>query len=264
MKKIALYSTKSRNPLAQQELMATLEKVETMVLDNGYLIDNDNPDMVIAVGGDGTLLRAVHHYMNNIDKISFVGVNSGTLGFLMPFSVNDLEKVLENKEFKVETHSLLKCVVKKGDEERSLYSVNEFRFENPFHTLIADVYINGDHLETFRGNGLAIASSLGSSAYNKSLGGAVIDPNLETIQLTEIAAIENNVYRSLGSSLVLSKENSISLKLDFKYVIVGYDHESLPLDGVESIKVELSDKKLHLVKNPLKNNIDILKGSFIK
>ncbi len=255
MEKIAIYSLKN------DELY---EEVSEIVRRNNFSLNEKNPDIVIALGGDGTLLRAVHHYLDQIDHIKFIGINAGTLGYLMQFSKEDLEDILKNRLFDVERYSLIECLIKKNNNEQTLFAVNEFRFENPFHTMIADVYINNSHLEKFRGNGLVISSSLGSSAYNKSLGGAVVDSSLEILELTEIAPIENNVYRSLGSSLVLSREKEISLGMDFKYVIVGYDHESLPLDGVESILVKLSDKKLNLISNLNKNNIQILKGSFIK
>ncbi len=255
MEKIAIYSLKKD---------ALYEEVSEIVRRNGFSLTEENPDIVIALGGDGTLLRAVHYYLNQLDNIKFIGINAGTLGYLMQFSKEDLDNILKNRLFDAEQYSLIECLVKKEGEEETLFAVNEFRFENPFHTMIADVYINNSHLEKFRGNGLVISSSLGSSAYNKSLGGAVVDSSLEVLELTEIAAIENNVYRSLGSSLVLSKDKEISLDVDFKYVIVGYDHESLPLVGVESILVKLSDKKLNIISNLNKNNIQILKGSFIK
>ena len=255
MEKIAIYSLKKD---------ALYEEVSEIVRRNGFPLTEENPDIVIALGGDGTLLRAVHYYLNQLDNIKFIGINAGTLGYLMQFSKEDLDNILKNRLFDAEQYSLIECLVKKEGEEETLFAVNEFRFENPFHTMIADVYINNSHLEKFRGNGLVISSSLGSSAYNKSLGGAVVDSSLEVLELTEIAAIENNVYRSLGSSLVLSKDKEISLDVDFKYVIVGYDHESLPLVGVESILVKLSDKKLNIISNLNKNNIQILKGSFIK
>ena len=255
MEKIAIYSLK------KDELY---EEVSEIVRRNGFSLTEENPDIVIALGGDGTLLRAVHHYLNQLDCIKFIGINAGTRGYLMRFSKEDLDNILKNRLFDSEQYSLIECLVKKEAEEETLFAVNEFRFENPFHTMIADVYINNSHLEKFRGNGLVISSSLGSSAYNKSLGGAVVDSSLEVLELTEIAAIENNVYRSLGSSLVLSKDKEISLDVDFKYVIVGYDHESLPLVGVQSILVKLSDKKLNIISNLNKNNIQILKGSFIK
>ena len=255
MEKIAIYSLKKD---------VLYEEVSEIVRRNGFSLTEDNPDIVIALGGDGTLLRAVHYYLNQLDKIKFIGINAGTLGYLMQFSKEDLDNILKNRLFDAEQYSLIECLVKKEGKEETLFAVNEFRFENPFHTMIADVYINNSHLEKFRGNGLVISSSLGSSAYNKSLGGAVVDSSLEVLELTEIAAIENNVYRSLGSSLILSKDKEISLDVDFKYVIVGYDHESLPLVGVESILVKLSDKKLNIISNLNKNNIQILKGSFIK
>ena len=63
----------------------------------------------------------------------------------------------------------------------------------------------GNTLKNFRGDGLCISTPTGSTAYNKSLGGAVIHPQMDLYQITEIAALNNLVYRTLGNSIILSK-----------------------------------------------------------
>ena len=80
------------------------------------------------------------------------------------------------------------------------YSLNEITVNNHTgSTYSAKVYINGVHFESFRGDGLCISTPTGSTAYNKSLGGAVIHPQLPLYQVTEIAALNNLVYRTLGN-----------------------------------------------------------------
>ena len=71
--------------------------------------------------------------------------------------------------------------------------------------MVADVVINGVHFERFRGDGLTVSTPTGSTAYNKSLGGAVLHPTIEALQLTEIASLNNRVYRTLGSSIIVPK-----------------------------------------------------------
>src|SRR5699024_2537418 len=88
-------------------------------------------------------------------------------------------------------------------------ALNEVRVENNRRSQVIDVYINDDCFETFRGNGLCVSTASGSTAYNKSLGGAVINSGAELMQLSEIAGIHHNAYRSLGSSLILDKSHTI-------------------------------------------------------
>lgn len=232
----------------------------------GLEIDNDNPDIVFPIGGDGTFLRAIHHYLNSLDKIIFVGVHYGTLGFFYDFTENDIPALLDeivNKEYVVKEHALLKGDVKYKGEEDTIYAVNEIRIENPFHTLISDVYIEDEKLETFRGNGLVVASSLGSSAYNKSLGGSLVDHDIDSLQLTEIAPIANNVYRSLGSSFVLSKDKHISFSGSFKGAVVGYDHSNIENKELISIKISCSDKKVKILHSKDQSFIKRIRKSFI-
>ena len=71
--------------------------------------------------------------------------------------------------------------------------------------MVADVSINGTFLERFRGDGITVSTPTGSTAYNKSIGGAVLHPTVEAFQMTEIASLNNRVYRTLGSSAIIPK-----------------------------------------------------------
>ncbi|MED4971290.1 NAD(+) kinase, partial [Parageobacillus toebii] len=104
-------------------------------------------------------------------------------------------------------------------------------------TLVIDVEIRGDLFETFRGDGLCISTPTGSTAYNKALGGAILHPSLEAIQVTEMASINNRVFRTIGSPLVLPAHHTCILKpvnnVDFQITI---DHLSLLHKDVKSIQ----------------------------
>ena len=243
------------------------KKVLYLLKEEGFSFDEDNPDVVITIGGDGTFLRAVHKYMNQIDDTLFVGINAGHLGFFTEVDIDDIDsfiKALKNKEYRVTKHAILHTFIKSDMGNYNFYAINEIRIENPFHTLISEVKIDDESLENFRGNGLVVCSSLGSSAYNKSLGGAVVDNNLDIMQLTEIAPIQNMIYHSLGSSLILNKDKKIEFSGDFNEVVVGYDHETFNLKNASSLTIELSDKKLSIIRYKNLNNTTKLRESFIK
>ena len=259
--KIGIYYRET-NPQVEAEeyLLSQFDKY-------GFVFDNDNPDIVIHIGGDGTFIRAVHHYIDRINEIKFVGIKAGTLGFFYDFDKSDLNNILDiikNDEYKLYSYKLIEGNVVFENNNKKFYAINELRIESPFRTLICDVKINNELLEKFRGNGLNVSSSLGSTAYNKSLGGAVVDQELSTLQLSAIAPISNNVYRSLGSSLVLKDGSLITFEGDFKSVDLGFDHQYVSVENAKRIEIRNSDKTLHIIRNNNHSYIDMLRRSFIK
>lgn len=243
------------------------EQIENLIISNGFEIDNENPDVVLYTGGDGTFLRSVQYYLDKLNRIKFLGINFGNLGFFCDYQKDDLDQLiqdLKDNKFSETTHSLLKGEIVSEEKSETIYAINEIRIENPFHTLICDVLINNDTLETFHGNGLLVASSLGSSAYNKSLGGSIIQPTLECLQLTEIATIQNNFNRSLGSSFVVNKSDKITLKGELKQSVVGFDYQTLNDIVLKELTVSLSDKKVTILHPKNYSYLQKIKRSFIQ
>lgn len=234
---------------------------------DGFVYDEENPDYVFFLGGDGTFLRSVHKYIDIVDRIKFVGLNAGTLGFFLDYSTRDIDNLINDLlsgNVLEASYPLLQATVISKKETRQIYAVNEVRIENPFKSLVCDVSINEHKLETFAGNGLIVASSLGSSAYNKSLGGAVIEHNLPLLEISEIASIQNNAYRSLASSLVVGGDRVVSFFGKLDEVVIGYDHELIKdMRRVNEIKITLSDKKITLIRKVDHNYIDVLRKAFI-
>ena len=229
---------------------------------HNFDIDQENPDFVLFVGGDGTFLRAVNEYIEQVDDIEFVGINEGSLGFYSDFVIDELDMLLDDLElgeFNVRHCRLLETDIA-GEK---ILAVNEIRVENPFHTCIAKVYINDVYLETFRGNGLSVCTSNGSTAYNKSLGGSVIAMETNTMQLTEIAPINNRVYHSLNSSLVIDANSYITLEGEFKEAVVGYDHLTTRGD-TNRIEIRLSDHTVSFIYKKDRTFIDKVRESLIK
>ena len=229
----------------------------------GFNLDCENPDVVLFVGGDGTFLRAFHQYFDKVDTIKFIGLNKGHLGFFCSYSELEIDSLLNDlKDGRIheESYRLLKANF--GDSE--VYAVNEIRIESPFQTLISEVEIDGKHLETFRGNGLSVSSSLGSSAYNKSLSGAVVSPKLEVLELTEIAPINNRVFHSLHSSLVLNDKTEIVLRPKTSNIIIGYDELISEDKNSNMIKFVLSNKRVSLLYKEDYDYISNLSKAFIE
>ena len=126
------------------------------------------------------------------------------------------------------------------------HALNEMRIENSHRSQVIDMYVNDEHMETFRGNGLCVSTPSGSTALNKSLGGAVINPSLRLMQVTEIAGIHHNAYRSLGSPLILGDEDVVRFETDFnENAVLGIDTDIFELKDHDVIEARLSKRVAH-------------------
>lgn len=245
----------------QNELLA-------LFADAQFVLDQKNPDYVFTIGGDGTFLKAVHLYLKSLNKISFIGIHTGTLGFFADFGVDDLllikENILQNKLI-TKDYKLVEATVFQGTKSKKYYAVNEVRIENVHHTLVLDVFLNDEHLETYRGNGILVCGQLGSSGYNKSLGGALIRRDLDLLQYTKIAAINNAVYHPLQNPLVLSGKDVLTFKGQNDFTFFGFDRLTNKLkDSPFEIKIQLSKRIVNIVHAPQRTYPQILKEAFLK
>ena len=230
----------------------------------GYMeYDQKNPEIVISIGGDGTMLHSVHEYQSQLATVAFIGIHTGTLGFLTDYQKEEYDHFIADMkqgDFHVYQRKLLEV---KTSQETYL-ALNEFRIENNMRSQVLDVYINGEFFETFRGNGLCVSTSSGSTAYNKSLNGAVIYSDAGLMQLSEIAGIHHNAYRSLGSSLVLDKSHKIHFESqDFHYSVLGIDHLVFDMKDIQSVDVKISDQCANFLQLKKVSFIERMKRAFL-
>ena len=244
--------------------LSVKESLRKRLLDEGLQEDEENPDYVISVGGDGTLLRSLHKYENKLDTVIIVGIHTGKLGFLCDYLASDEDEIVSaivSCKHIVDEVSLL-CL-KSG--EKMYYAMNEVRIESPYKTMKSEIYINDKLLEKYHGNGLNFSTSLGSSDYNHSLNGPLINPNMETIIMSEVAGINHNAYRSLKSPLVLGEKDVIKVSGNFFNCIIGYYNlfdTIVSSDNMELI-ISLSNKKVRLLNTKKRDYFDRLRSSFI-
>ncbi len=248
-KKIALLA--SRNPKSE----AVSKELWTKLKEANFILTPKNPDIVISIGGDGMLLSAFHKYEKLIDRVRFVGIHTGHLGFYTDYRDFEVDKLIEN--LKLDTgarvsYPILNAKVKMTDgrivEARAL---NEATIKRLSKTMVADIIINNVPFERFRGDGISVSTPTGSTAYNKSLGGAVLHPTIEALQIAEVASLNNRVYRTLGSSVVVPKKDKIVIepKHSDRYSI-AVDNKTFVYDSIESIEYQIDNSKIHFVATP--------------
>ena len=229
-----------------------------------YSYDENNPDIVIAIGGDGTLLQAFHKYPSAV----VFGVHTGHLGFFANYNPDTIDLLIDdinNDKYNIEELELLSCKIEEANGNIILGdAINEATVISPAKTLILDVSIDDEYLETFRGTGLCISTTSGSTAYNKSLHGAVVDHELDVMQLAEIASINSNAYRTLGSPLLLSKKRRITLESETPLsVSISIDNLSYSIDLFKKVTFFYLNHKMKMGFHKEEGFINRISRTFI-
>lgn len=242
------------------------QKLELELKINGYLYDEDQPNLLITIGGDGTFLHAIHRYLASEQTLIIVGIHTGTLGFFTSYKDTELEVFLEdllNEHFDVHHLPILGVNLNQNHQNYHFEALNEIRVENVARTQSIEVKIDRKVFETFRGTGLCISTQAGSTAYNRSLSGAILQDGLHLLQLTEITGIHHRAYRSLGSPLILKEETNIELYSEnFDQAILCYDHLSIPINGICSLKIAYTQKSISVWMRKNNNYLERLQSLF--
>lgn len=166
------------------------ERLIDVITANGSEVIEDRemkPDMVLAVGGDGTMLAAVKRSV--AWDVPVLGFNLGTLGFLAaaePSELKDVVNRLIGGEFETEERTTVSASI--GDE--SAVGINDVVVEKIDSTRLVslDVDIDGVRFATYRADGLIVATPTGSTAYSFSAGGPLVDPAVDALVITPVAS----------------------------------------------------------------------------
>lgn len=229
--------------------------------------DVNEAGIIVSIGGDGTFLQAVRKSGFRQDCIYTGITKSDESGLYCDFNLDNFDELLHavvNEEIEVRRFPVIAVQI---NGETNFECLNELSVRSTIiKSIVMDVYIDERHFETFRGDGLIVATPTGSTGYNKSTNGAVIDPKIPCFQVSELASINNNRYRTLGSSFVLGKDRTLKLKImqhGNDYPIIGLDNEAYSIRNIEDITVTLHDKVIKTVK--MKNNSywDRVKRTFL-
>ena len=249
-----------------EESISIKNKLIDILLKYNFNITNDNYDLVIAIGGDGSFLRMVKSCTFNSD-IYYVGVNTGTLGFLQeikPNNILDFVEKLNDNEYKVDEVGVLETKIHTKGETSLYYSLNEIVIrEKELNSCILDININGALLETFAGDGIIVTTSVGSSAYNLSYGGSLIYNTFHAIELTPIAPLNSKAYRNLLSPIILPETLNIEIKPIKKDLLITIDGENKIYEDVTLIESSVRNKKIKFLRMNEYNYINIVNEKFL-
>ena len=209
--------------------------------------------LIICIGGDGAFLKAVHSC--SFPSCPIIGINTGHLGFFQEISPDNLDRFIddyENGEYSIQKLNTVLATIKtnNGHEYRH-EGLNEIvikgRQSYSIHLFIS---IDGMPIEKFSGDGILVATSAGSTAYNYSLGGSIVDPRLNALQVTPIAPMNTIAYRAFTSSILLPAELSLEVVPEKKenMIFIASDGIETGYSNVSEIKVEASDTVVNLLR----------------
>lgn len=265
IKRVKLFPNQNRKSF---DLVIELEK---KLKEYGYeVIDNDDGyDLAIAIGGDGSYLRMVKDNEFNSD-IYYIGVNTGTLGFLQEIKPDEVDSFLSKLSqglYKIEPVGIQETSVITKLGEEHFYSLNDITVRNlNLARANLNVYINDELLEDYAGDGLLVATTVGSTAYNLSLGGSIIYSGFHTLQLTPIAPFNTSAYRSLLNSIIVPEDKIIKIVPvgDTKDLLVSIDGDNQYYRNVEYIQTTVSEKKIKCLRMNDYNYTKIIYDKFLK
>lgn len=262
IKRIRIFSNNNKKSLRIKDIL--ISKLE----DNGFIIDEFNYDLGIAVGGDGSFLRMIKESNFN-SNIFYIGINAGTLGFAQEVDVRDIDKFisdLKNENLIYEELGVLENSVYTKDSVSRFYSLNEIVVrEKNLNTVKLKVEIDNHLLEKFAGDGILICTSFGSTAYNLSFGGSIVYNVFHSIQLTPIAPLNNKSYRNIINSVVLPQNKVIKIiPIKTKDLLISVDGENKIYTDVLYIQTVIQNKTIKCLRNKGYNFIDKINEKFIK
>ena len=245
----------------------TFNEVKDKLIKNGFNIVENDYNIAIAIGGDGSFLRMVKE-TNFKSDVLYLGINTGTLGFAQEIHVNELDELIENLKtgnYKVNEFGVQETNLYSNNENSKFYSLNDIVIRDmDLNTLKLDIFIDDALLEHFAGDGILVSTSFGSTAYNLSFGGSIIYNTFHALELTPVAPLNNKTYRTLANSLVLPQNKNIEIiPVSNKNLIVTVDGENKYYQNVDKIDTILSDKTIMCYQNIDYNFVKKINDKFL-
>jgi NAD+ kinase len=220
-------------------------------------------EMIIVLGGDGTLLSAARLVADAHADVPIFGVNLGSLGFMAEVSIDELygnlEKAIAGKLVTEERIMLTASVLRQGKRIAQYRVLNDAVINKGALARMMElrVSVNDGHLTTLRADGLIVATPTGSTAYSLSAGGPIVHPTIHCFVLTPICPHTlSNRPIALPDSVVVticltSLSEDVSLTLDGQ---IGF-----PLEPNDVVAIKKSQFRMKLIKHPTKSYFEILR-----
>ena len=214
-------------------------------------------DLLVSVGGDGTILRAIT-FVKDLG-IPIIGINTGRLGFLATIQVDGIQGAIQDiidGKYKISERSLLSIeTTPKNEDITSLnFALNEIAVsrKNTTSMITVETHLDGEFLTSYWSDGLIVSTPTGSTGYSLSCGGPVITPGTNSFVLTPIAP-----HNLSARPLIIPDSTEIQLRVSGREEnhLVSLDSRIATLDNGTLIKIKKASFKIKM--------IDLLNESFL-
>ena len=220
----------------------------------------DNTDLLISLGGDGSILDAVA--ISAQSGVPVAGVHTGRLGFLATIAfagIEDMVRRLHRWDFRIEERSLLHLEDPKDFFDGRNFALNEFAIMKRDSSAMITVhtFLNGQYLNSYWADGLITSTPTGSTGYSLSCGGPIIHPLSSSFVITPVSPHNLNVR-----PLVVPDGSVISFEMEgrAKKALISLDTRSRSVDISEKFEVRLSKIKARLLRLPQDHFVDTLRN----
>ena len=220
--------------------------------------DRDLATLIYCIGGDGALLRLIRR--SKFPRAAIVGINTGHLGFFQEIPAEGLDSFFDKfrkKDYRIQDYIGISVDIYGEDGLfRNCVAINEVVIKGRGERLMhMGMKIGGQDVTRFSGDGVLICTPAGSTAYNYSLGGAIVDPDVDMLQITPMAPVNNSAYRSLSSSIIMPTGTSIEIIPELSTdggvqneVVVVEDGGTVAEGYITKVVVKVAEDRAHIVR----------------
>jgi NAD+ kinase len=221
----------------------------------------DSADLVVVLGGDGTLISVARLVGNR--EVPILGVNLGSLGFLTEITLDELYPALESclsGDYRFSERMMLRAAIERNGEEIQTHRVlNDVVINKGALARIVDLEttVSGSYLTTFKADGLIISTPTGSTGYSLAAGGPIIHPALECLVVTPICphTLTNRPIVVDAGAVV-----TVTLKSTHEDVFITLDGQvGMELKAGDVIRVQCAEHRTRLVMSRSKDYFEVLR-----
>jgi len=217
-----------------------------------------NSDILVTLGGDGTLISAARRSYQY--QLPVLGIHAGKLGFLADISTMELDEFVEkltNGQYRIDQRSMLQATIKTAAGENRVIAFNDIVLTRPSISKMIhlETFVDERSFNTYFGDGVIISTPTGSTAYNLSAGGPVLFPQTEVFVLTPISP-----HSLTQRPVVLPGHYPIEIKTPDENALAIVDGQDIyEFGGGDSIEIHLAPESAHLIHRENFNYFEVLK-----
>lgn len=222
-------------------------------------------EMLISIGGDGTILRAATLVRNS--GVPILGINAGRLGFLATVQKENIAAFMQfviDKKYTVSQRTLLSLTTEPKNEaiEELNFAMNEVTVSRKDTTsmITVDTYLNGEYLNSYWADGLIISTPTGSTGYSLSCGGPILTPDVNSLVITPIAP-----HNLTARPLIIPDDTEIKLRVSGREdnYLVSLDSRIASIKNESILTIKKTDFKINMVEIPGETFLKTLRNKLL-